>query len=112
MFFFKSNIPSVSVEKAFEELSPHSNIVLLDVREPFEYQEGHISNSIILPLSEIKQKVVALVPRKDTPIFVYCRSGNRSTKAAHQLIHLGYTNVFNITGGILEWSQKNFPIEK
>lgn len=111
MFSFNTKIPSISVEKVHEEFEPHNNIVLLDVREPFEYEEVHIKNSILLPLRELEQKIEELVPRKETPIFAYCRSGNRSLKAVQNLLKLGYTNVFNITGGIIAWEEKQYSLE-
>lgn len=110
MFFFKSTVPSIPVEKAFEEIAPHNNIVLLDVRNAHEYEEVHIKDAVLLPLQELEQKIENIVPRKETPIFVYCRTGNRSTKAVQKLIKLGYTNAYNITGGIMEWEQKHFPV--
>ncbi|MDN5322530.1 MAG: phage shock protein [Clostridia bacterium] len=57
---------------------------------------------MLLPLNSIEEKVVELIPDKDTKIFVYCRSGNRSKTASELLIKLGYTNVYDM-GGINDW---------
>ena len=75
--------------------------VLLDVREPDEYAAGHIPGSVNLPLSVIAA-APKRVPKKDTPLFVYCLSGNRSSSAVGALKSMGYTSVTNI-GGIRGW---------
>lgn len=72
--------------------------VLLDVREPDEYAQGHIPGSRNLPLSRLEQMAEVLLPDFDAPLFVYCLAGTRSRKATHLLIELGYTNVQNIGG--------------
>jgi len=78
--------------------------VLLDVRTPQEYREGHIPGSKNIPLQTI-DKVDAVVENKDTTLYVYCYSGARSRQAASMLQHMGYTNVNNI-GGISAYSGK------
>ena len=74
---------------------------LLDVRTPEEYAEGHIPGSINFPLARI-QAGDAPVDDPDTPLFVYCRSGNRSRMASEILTDMGFDEVRNI-GGILSW---------
>ena len=78
--------------------------VLLDVRTPQEYREGHIPGSKNLPLQTI-DKVDSIVENKDTVLYVYCHSGARSRQAASLLQHMGYSNVTNI-GGITAYSGK------
>jgi len=78
--------------------------VLLDVRTPQEYREGHIPGSKNLPLQTI-DKVDSIVENKDTVLYVYCHSGARSRQAASMLQHMGYNNVQNI-GGITAYSGK------
>ena len=78
--------------------------VLLDVRTPQEYREGHIPGSKNLPLQTI-DKVDSIVENKDTVLFVYCYSGGRSRQATAMLQHMGYANVQNI-GGITAYSGK------
>jgi len=97
----------------FDLLKPHdidegvktwaatAGAVLLDVREPDEYAAGHIPGSVNLPLSSISA-ASKRVPKKDTPLFVYCLSGNRSGSAIGALKSMGYTNLTNI-GGIRGW---------
>ena len=74
---------------------------LLDVREPNVYASGHIPGSVNLPLSQIAA-ASELIPDKETPLFVYCLSGGRSSSAVGALERMGYTQVHNI-GGIRAW---------
>lgn len=78
------------------------NVIILDVRDQSEYDEGHIENALLLPYMEIKDKAAAVLPDKDVKILVYCRTGRRSEIAARELINMGYTSVYDI-GGILDW---------
>jgi len=76
--------------------------VILDVRTKQEYDEERIPNSVLLTLNEIGAKASNVLPNKDIRIYVYCRSGARSQQAAHELINLGYTNVYDM-GGIIDY---------
>ena len=78
--------------------------ILLDVRTPQEYREGHIPGSKNVPLQTI-DKVASIAENKDTALFVYCYSGARSRQATAMLQHMGYTNVQNI-GGIAAYQGK------
>ena len=78
--------------------------VLLDVRTPQEYSEGHIPGSKNVPLQAL-DKIRSVVENKDTELFVYCYSGARSRQAASALGQMGYTNVQNI-GGITAYQGK------
>ena len=78
--------------------------VLVDVRTPQEYSEGHIPESINVPLQQL-DKIHSVAQNKSIPLFVYCYSGGRSRQAASMLRHMGYNNVQNI-GGIAAYSGK------
>ena len=78
--------------------------VLLDVRMPQEYREGHIPGSKNVPLQQL-DKISTVANDKETALFVYCYSGGRSRQAVSRLQHMGYTNVQNI-GGIAAYSGK------
>ena len=78
--------------------------ILLDVRTPQEYREGHIPGSKNVPLQQL-DKISSVIDNKNVPMFVYCYSGGRSRQAASMLQHMGYTNVQNI-GGIAAYSGK------
>ena len=82
----------------------NSNVVILDVRTYEEYINGHIENSKNIPIDEIN----SIDYSKNTIIYVYCQSGNRSKKASQILYDLGYTNVYDM-GGIVNWQ---YELEK
>lgn len=98
----------ITPEEAKRRLDSEQGIVLLDVREPDEYAQGHIPGSVLLPLGDIAAKAEVVVPEKDTVLFVYCRSGRRSALAAEDLIKLGYTQIYDL-GGINDWP---YEVEK
>ena len=92
------------INKGLKEYAEKENAVLLDVRTPQEYREGHIPESINVPLQTI-DKVTSIAENKDTVLYVYCYSGARSRQATAMLQHMGYTNVRNI-GGIATYHGK------
>ena len=92
------------INKGLKDYVETENAVLLDVRTPQEYGEGHIPESINVPLQTL-DKVRLVVENKDAELFVYCYSGARSKQAAVVLGQMGYTNVQNI-GGIAAYHGK------
>ena len=91
----------ISAQEA-KEIIESEDVIILDVRTQEEYNEGHIENSVLLPVNDISSKAEEILTDKDAKILVYCRSGNRSATASKQLIKMGYTNVYNF-GGIISW---------
>ena len=83
---------------------------LLDVREEYEYQDGHIKGAINLPLREILEKKDTLP--KDKDIYVYCRSGHRSADAVNFLKSLGFEKIHNIEGGFIDISFNEYHKDK
>ena len=83
---------------------------LLDVREEYEYQDGHIKGAINLPLREILEKKDTLP--KDKDIYVYCRSGHRSADAVNFLKSLGFEKVHNVDGGFIDISFNEYHKDK
>ena len=92
------------INQGVKEYSTTDGAVLLDVRTPDEYRQGHIPGSKNVPLQSIS-KVAGMIDNKSTPIFIYCLSGARSRQAAAILKQMGYTNVKNI-GGISAYAGK------
>ena len=92
----------VSYEELQAKLYKKENFVLLDVRTPEEFAEGHIRGAVLLPYDQVEQKAASLLHDKDKLIIVYCRSGRRSAIAADTLRALGYKNVKDF-GGISRW---------
>lgn len=74
--------------------------ILVDVRSPSEYAEGHLKGAISIPEYEIKSKIPKMIPNKEKNIIVYCKSGIRGKNAVKSLKQLEYKNVFNIYNGL------------
>ena len=92
------------INKCVQEYESAADAVLLDVRTPQEYREGHIPGSQNVPLQQL-DKVEEVAENMDTALYVYCRSGARSRQAVSLLKAMGYTNVHNI-GGIAAYHGK------
>ena len=92
----------ISMDEAGEMMKKQSGYIILDVRRPDEYAEGHIPGAINVPNEEIGAADIAELPDKAQLILVYCRSGRRSKEASEKLVKLGYTNIVEF-GGILDW---------
>lgn len=95
----------VTMEVAYEEMQKLDTYVILDVRTQEEFNEKHIKDAMLLPYTDIDTVVANKIPSKDTPIFVYCRSGNRSSIAYQSLIDLGYQHVYDI-GAMDLWTHE------
>lgn len=96
------NYQQISQEQA-KEMMDAGSVVVLDVREQYEYDAGHIPGAVLLPLGAIDEESAAgVIPDQDADVLVYCRSGSRSKKAAAALAELGYTAIYEF-GGITTW---------
>ena len=85
------------------DMMTRRDVVLLDVREEPEYITGHAIDAELLPVNEITADTAAdLIPSKDTPVMVYCRTGRRSERAASILEDLGYREIYDM-GGLVGW---------
>ena len=92
----------ISMDEAVKMMKDEKNYIILDVRRPDEYAEGHIPGAINVPNEVIGNAEIPELPDKGQLILVYCRSGRRSKEASGKLVALGYTNVVEF-GGILDW---------
>ena len=88
----------------------YPNLIILDVRTQSEYDEGHLENAILIPITELKSRIDELLPYKDNKIVVYCHIGARSSEAAHLLDSNNFTKVYNVLGGITAWEAANYAI--
>ncbi|GAB3052094.1 rhodanese-like domain-containing protein [Virgibacillus ainsalahensis] len=77
---------------------------LIDVREPQEFDKGHILGARNIPVSQMRQRLVEI--RKDKPVYLYCQSGARSSRAAQLLRKKGYTDLNQLKGGFKKWTGK------
>ena len=94
------------------KISMENNAVLLDVRTPEEHKSGYLEGAVLLPLAELESKISSTVSGKNTPIYIYCRSGRRAGTAVEKLKAMGYTDLHNL-GGLKDAQKKlNLPIKK
>lgn len=90
-----------------EQLIQRDSIVLLDAREIYEYETSHLQNAIYVGHENFKKKYVTnVVQDKNATIVVYCSIGVRSEQIAEKVKKMGYTNVYNLYGGIFDWKNK------
>ncbi|MGV6816435.1 MAG: rhodanese-like domain-containing protein [Thiotrichales bacterium] len=102
--------PAISVNELKKAIDGNEPFILLDVREMDERQRmGIISQSEInIPRGMIEIQAMQEIPEKNTKIVVYCDKGVRSAFATNTLKDMGYTNVYNLTGGIKAWAKAGF----
>lgn len=86
--------------KNITEILKKEDVIVVDVRNTWEYEEGHVNNALNIPLNEIPARIEEL-RKLNGPVILYCRSGNRSGAAVHILRQAGITNVHN-GGGIFD----------
>jgi rhodanese-related sulfurtransferase len=112
--FIKSRVSAVREIGAMEAtaLINRRNAVLLDVREPKEYEGGRIPNALHLPQSQLASRGEELKKLTARPVIAYCERGQRSRTAAGALGKLGFNEVYTLRGGLRAWSEAGLPIEK
>lgn len=94
----------ITAEKLKSMMETNKNLVVVDVREQDEWNDGHLANSILIPTSEFQNRMSEL-PREKV-IAVICQSGARSAQVAEYLVKSGYKEVYNLKGGISGWPDK------
>ena len=92
----------ISQDEAMQMMQDESDYLIVDVRRPDEFAEGHIAGAINVPNETIEDEMPAELPDKEQILLIYCRSGNRSKDASQKLADMGYTNVYEF-GGINTW---------
>jgi molybdopterin/thiamine biosynthesis adenylyltransferase/rhodanese-related sulfurtransferase len=96
------------------EVSEHlgNGVILVDVRESEEWDRGHIPGAVHVPRGYLESRIEGAVPDRDTPVVLYCASGQRSALAAHTLTEqLGFSDVRSMTGGITLWKDRGYKVE-
>ena len=99
---------SVDVQTTSEVMT-RDDVIVLDVREQWEYDEGHIPGVIHMPMNDVSANLDQIPT--DQTIIVSCRSGNRSGQVTNFLREQGYENVHNMEGGIVAWERAGLPVE-
>ncbi len=105
------SLEEISVQQLAEKRQRNEQVIIVDVREPYEYKEGHISGSKLIPLGQLTQHLNELGD-KDQEIIMVCRSGSRSSSASRQLAGLGYKKILNLQGGMMSWQRSGLRVER
>lgn len=93
-------------------LMNNESTVIIDVREPNEYAEGHIEGARNIPLAKFDERIAELETHRELPVLLNCQSGTRSLAAGKKLTQRGFTQVFELKGGMFAWKDQNLPISK
>lgn len=97
----------IDVTTLKSKLDNREEFILIDVREPYEYEEFNLGGRLI-PLAELFSAPDQVSPDKNAEIVVYCRTGNRSAMAKQLLLQSGYTRVRNLIGGVVAWKESGY----
>ncbi|WP_341327378.1 rhodanese-like domain-containing protein [Methylotuvimicrobium sp. KM2] len=108
-----------SLFNKFKALSPllavvkmnASDAIIIDVREPPEFIKGAIENAVNVPLGKLESQLDELAQHKDHPVIVVCQTGTRSVPACKTLTKAGFSDVYNIIGGMQSWEENKLPIK-
>lgn len=115
-FFFCGDTDSQIIEdvnaKKFHQLIEEGEGIIIDVRTSKEFKSGHIidATNIDYYLEDFLDKLKSI--RRDVPVYVYCRSGGRSSSAASEMEKLGFVKVYNLIGGIVSWQSEGYETIK
>src|SRR3954447_20809819 len=103
----KKRIREVDTVAAEQEWLTKPGVVVLDVREPDEYEQGALPNAVHIPRGHLESQVESRLTDKSAPVVVYCAGGTRSAFAARTLADLGYMDVVSVAGGFNKWKNEN-----
>jgi len=106
--------------KKYKTLSPilavaqmnKEDMIILDVREPVEFNNGHISDAINTPIEKLTDFIAKMESQKKHPILVVCQTGTRSTPASKKLSKLGFEKIYTLEGGMQSWEENKLPTIK
>jgi rhodanese-related sulfurtransferase len=118
IFLLIQDIISTSFTK-FDSVSPliavtkmnNDDTQVIDVRDTHEFVKSHIENALNIPLGKLEEKLPTLEKQKNRPVVVVCQTGARSASACKTLTKAGFTQVFNLTGGMQSWEDNKLPIK-
>ncbi len=104
-------IKEIDVQELKDKLDNKDKFVFIDCREQEEWDDAHIEGATLLPLSSFQEGYEKILTDKNAEIVIQCRSGKRSMNACMFLLSKGYTNLSNLEGGIIAWSEAGYPIK-
>lgn len=101
----------VSHEQALSKLN-NPNVIFLDVRSAWEYQQGHVPGAVNIPYDQLESQQAQLAKWQDKEVILYCRSGRRASIAERTLLELGLNSRGHLTGDMIAWEANNLKLEK
>lgn len=106
------SVPEVTADELSRKLNKRTRNrpQLLDVRTMAEYEQGHIRNTLLLPIGALKGNINSLPFDKSKPVFAICKSAHRSILAVRILQMAGYEQAFQLQGGMMAWERSGFPV--
>lgn len=116
----RGRVQEIQADELDERLEEDAQSVLVvDVREPYEYEQGHIPGSLLIPRGMLegaadpnnKHRIEALYTARDKTVVIYCDTGARSAMAADTLGQMGFSDVLNLAGGIKMWEAEDLDLE-
>lgn len=110
--------PAIDVATLADDVNVHTvasvkdqdDVYVIDVREQWEYDEGHIPGVTLIPMSEVPNRLDEIPMDKE--VIVTCRSGNRSGQVTEYLRQIGFENVHNMSGGIIAWEAEGYQVDR
>lgn len=103
------DVQDIDPRELESRIANDSRLVVVDVREPWEFRNGHVPNAKLIPLGQLQARYAELDP--EMPVAVICQSGNRSQTGAALLAQKGFKQVFNVREGTVGWKRRGFPME-
>jgi rhodanese-related sulfurtransferase len=116
----KARISEISPQQLQQMLASDDDLLLVDVRESSEHEQGHIKGALLVPRGILEAAADPAYPKhhdelsaaRERPVVLYCATGGRSALAADTLRLMGFTNVFSLDGGFVRWAQEALPVMK
>ena len=106
----RARVTQLTVDEAMQQRETHPDTVMLDCREPNEWNLGHIPGALFIPRGILESNVEAAIPR-EARVIIYCSSGNRSAMAVETLRQMGYADVVTMDGGFRGWIESGGEFE-
>lgn len=105
-------VKTIDVHEFKKCCEKNPDLCAIDVREIDEWESGRIPGTVHIPKDSIKDRIHEVTTDKCKPVYLHCKGGRRSYIAAEYLCEMGYTEVYSIDGGIMEWAMAGYPVEK
>lgn len=111
-FALAQSVKKLDPQNFDKKLKESKETILIDVRTPAEYAQGHLANAVSIDIyaNDFKSRIGKL--DKTKPVFVYCKAGSRSGSAVNIMEEMGFKEIYDLSGGIIGWQQANKPTVK